>query len=62
IGLGILVNLYGLALLIPTLAAGARRLRDAGFTPWLLLIGLIPVIGWIALIVLLAQPTKGMAE
>ena len=58
IGLQILVTLYGLALLIPALAAGARRLRDAGFTPWLLLIGLIPVIGWIALIVLLAQPTK----
>ena len=53
-----LSNLYSLAVLLPSLAVGARRLRDAGFSPWLLLLGLIPLLGWIALIVLYAMPSK----
>ena len=36
-----------LALLIPTLAVGARRLHDTGRSGWWLLIGLIPIVGWI---------------
>lgn len=51
-------SIYGLVLLIPGISAGVRRLRDAGFSPWWLLLAFIPVIGTIALIVLLAQPTK----
>lgn len=53
-----LATLYSLAVLLPSLAVAARRLRDAGFTPWLLLIGLVPVIGWIVLIVLYCMPSK----
>ena len=48
---GVLQSLYALALLIPSLAVGARRLHDIGRTGWWLLIGLIPVIGWIVLLV-----------
>ncbi|MBQ8033012.1 MAG: DUF805 domain-containing protein [Elusimicrobiaceae bacterium] len=47
-----------LAVLLPSLGIAARRLRDGGFSPWLLLIGLIPVLGWIILLVLYLLPSK----
>ena len=47
-----------LAVLLPSLGIAARRLRDGGFSPWLLLIGLIPVLGWIVLLVLYLLPSK----
>jgi uncharacterized membrane protein YhaH (DUF805 family) len=46
--------LYGLAVLIPSLAVGVRRLHDTGRSGWWLLIGLIPVIGTIILLVFFA--------
>ncbi len=58
IGLAVLAYLYALVLFIPSLSAAVRRMRDSGRSPWWVLVGLIPVIGWIILIVLLAQPTK----
>ena len=49
--------IYGLIILIPSLAIGARRLRDAGFSPlWLLL--LLTGIGGIILIILWIFPKK----
>lgn len=53
-----LYMLYCLAICIPGLAVGARRLHDIGKSGWWQLIGFIPLVGWIWLIVLLAQPTK----
>ncbi len=38
--------------LLPGLAVGARRLRDAGLSPYLLIIGIFPIVGAIILIVL----------
>jgi uncharacterized membrane protein YhaH (DUF805 family) len=52
---GLLQSIYGLAVLLPSLAVGVRRLHDIGRTGWWLLIGLIPCIGWIILIVFWAQ-------
>jgi len=46
--------LYALALLIPNLAVGVRRLHDTDKSGWWLLIGLIPLIGIIVLIVFFA--------
>jgi uncharacterized membrane protein YhaH (DUF805 family) len=43
--------------LIPSLAIAARRLHDIGKSGWWQLIGIIPVIGWIWIIVLLATDT-----
>ena len=51
---GLLGDLYSLAVLLPTLAVGARRLHDIGRSGWWLLIGIIPLIGWIVLIVFFA--------
>jgi uncharacterized membrane protein YhaH (DUF805 family) len=50
--------LFSLATLLPSLAAGARRLHDTDRSGWFLLISLIPLLGWIAIIYLLAQPSK----
>lgn len=52
----IIGSLYGLAVLVPGLAVGARRLHDTGKSAWWWLVGLIPFIGWIWLIVLFAIP------
>src|SRR3954452_5168530 len=35
------------ALLLPTRAVGARRLHDTSRSAWWLLVGLVPIIGWI---------------
>lgn len=60
IGYGWIYLLFVLALLIPGLAVGIRRLHDVGKSGWWLLISLIPLIGVIWLIVLLA--TDGTAD
>lgn len=47
----VISSLFSLAVLIPNLAVAARRLHDIDRSGWWLLIGLIPLIGWIVLIV-----------
>jgi len=49
---GIVLNLFNLASLIPSLAVGVRRLHDQDRSGWLLLLILLPVLGWFALFVL----------
>lgn len=50
----VLSTLYSLAVLVPAIAVGVRRLHDTGRSGWWLLISLIPLIGTIWLIVLFA--------
>ena len=50
-GSGVLGGLWGLATLIPSFALGARRLHDIGKSGWWQLLALIPLIGWIILLV-----------
>ena len=52
-----LQTLWGLAVLLPSVAVGVRRLRDAGYSWRFLFLGLIPFIGAIIVIVLLCQPS-----
>ena len=55
--LALITWIWSLIILIPSLAMGARRLRDAGFSPlWLLL--LLTGIGGIILIILWIFPKK----
>ena len=54
-GSGLIAVVTSLALLLPGLAAGVRRLHDTSRSGWWILIGLIPIIGWIILIVFYVQ-------
>jgi uncharacterized membrane protein YhaH (DUF805 family) len=53
-----LSTIYSLGLLIPSISICTRRLHDTGRSGWWQLIALIPLIGWIVLIVFLVQDTK----
>lgn len=58
LGISWLGSLYGLAVLVPMLAVGARRLHDTGRSGWWWLILLIPFIGFIWLVVLWCLESK----
>lgn len=49
---GLFSTIYSLAIVIPSIAVGVRRLHDIGKSGWFYLISLIPIIGPIWLIVL----------
>lgn len=55
---GIIGALWSLAMIIPGIAICCRRLRDAGKSPWLYLLGLIPLVGPIILLVFLCQESQ----
>ena len=57
-GVGLLSGLYSLAVLVPSIAVGVRRLHDTGRSGWWLLISLVPLIGVIVLIVLMALDSE----
>ena len=56
--IAIIYMIFGIALFLPGLALTVRRLRDAGFHWALIFIIFIPMVGALALLVLLAMPTK----
>ena len=58
VGYGLFYILYGLAVLIPSLAVAVRRLLDIGKSGGWIFIVLIPIIGSIWLIVLLATDSQ----
>ena len=57
IGVEILISVYSLATLIPTLSIAVRRLRDAGKGWGWLFITLIPLVGWIIFIIMMCKPS-----
>jgi uncharacterized membrane protein YhaH (DUF805 family) len=54
--------LVSLGTLLPYLAVTARRLHDTNRSGWWQLIGIIPVIGWIILIVWCVQDSASQSE
>jgi uncharacterized membrane protein YhaH (DUF805 family) len=56
---GLINSLASLALLLPGLAVGARRLHDTGRSGWWQLLWIVICIGWIFLFVWWAQDSVG---
>jgi len=55
-----LVGLFALAMFVPHLAVGVRRLHDTERSGWWLLIGLVPLLGAIVLLIFFViEGTKG---
>ena len=55
---GVIGGLVGLALFLPGLAYAVRRLHDTNRSGWHLLFILIPLVGWIFLLVWLVQDSE----
>ena len=53
---GLLTLLFAAAILVPNLSVSVRRLHDVGKSGWLLLLWLIPLLGWLYLLYLYLQP------
>lgn len=54
----LLVGIYALAVLIPSLAVANRRLHDTNRTGWWMFIPLVPVIGSIVIFVFLVKDSQ----
>ena len=54
VGLGVLGGLYTLAVMLPSVTVGVRRLHDTGRSGWWILISLVPIVGAIVLVIFLA--------
>jgi uncharacterized membrane protein YhaH (DUF805 family) len=51
-------GIFSLATLLPSIAVAARRLHDTDRSGWLQLIALIPLIGWIFVLIWYVQDSK----
>ncbi|MDP9905625.1 DUF805 domain-containing protein [Arthrobacter bambusae] len=54
----ILLGIWGLGTIIPSLALVVRRLHDVNFSGWMILIGLVPFLGSLALLIFMILPSK----
>ncbi|MDX1640343.1 MAG: DUF805 domain-containing protein [Balneolaceae bacterium] len=57
-GIGFIGTLFGLAMILPSISVGVRRLHDIGKEGLWILIGLIPFIGWIILLYFYIQDSE----
>jgi len=55
---GVFSSIYALALFIPCLAVSVRRLHDTGKSGWMILVGIIPFVGWLWLLVLYCENSQ----
>ena len=58
IGFSLRSTLYSLAVLVPSVAVGVRRLHDTGRSGWFMLLALIPVIGLVLIYFLAIEGEK----
>ncbi len=54
----VLSGLFTLGMLLPSVAAATRRLHDTNRSGWWQLIVLVPLVGFIVMLVFLAQESK----
>jgi uncharacterized membrane protein YhaH (DUF805 family) len=55
VSVGIMSSLVGLALLLPSIAVAVRRLHDTDHSGWWYWLVIIPIIGWIILLIFLVS-------
>lgn len=60
--IGLLSTVYGLVVLIPSLAVTVRRLHDTGRSGWWIFINLLPIIGFIIFLVFTLQGSQSTAN
>lgn len=53
--LSVLTWVYSLAVLVPSVAVGTRRLHDTGRSGWMQLLLLIPIVGFIIVLIFWCQ-------
>ncbi len=53
---GILGVVVSLGLVVPSIAVTARRLHDNGRSGWWMLVSLVPLVGWIIMLIWYCQP------
>lgn len=53
----VILSIVSLGLALPHIAVSIRRLHDINKSGWWFLLALVPIVGWIWLIVLLCQPS-----
>ena len=58
LGGGFIQMAFALALIIPSIAIGVRRLHDIKMSGWWLLIGLVPILGGLVLLYFFVQKSK----
>ncbi|KAB2314663.1 DUF805 domain-containing protein [Betaproteobacteria bacterium SCN2] len=57
-GIGLLGGIFAISILIQSIAVGVRRLHDTGRSGWWLLINLVPFVGWVIVLALMAMEGK----
>ena len=55
---GLVAGIFTIAVFIPTLSVGTRRMHDVNRSGWWLLLYLIPVLGWAVLIYFATTPSN----
>ncbi|WP_200908207.1 DUF805 domain-containing protein [Pseudoalteromonas sp. R3] len=57
-GVGLVSGLYALAVIIPSIAVGVRRLHDIGRSGWWMLLTFVPLVGPLVLLVFNVMDSK----
>lgn len=58
----IILGLWGVATVIPSLALAVRRLHDVNLSGWLILVALVPILGGLALLVMTILPSNPQGQ
>lgn len=58
VGLEMVAEVYSLAVLLPGICVGVRRLHDIGKSGLWLLIAFVPLVGWIFLLILMCKDSE----
>jgi uncharacterized membrane protein YhaH (DUF805 family) len=59
---GLIAGVFTLSSVLPAIAVGIRRMHDTNRSGWYLLLGLIPVVGAIALLIMMLQDSYPSAN